>query len=56
LKMKCTPYGLYEQATFKNARAILVFEVGRNGHGAWTSFGQGKRCARGGGQPWADVI
>jgi hypothetical protein len=26
LKMKCTQYGLYGQAAFKNARAVLFFE------------------------------
>jgi hypothetical protein len=30
LKMKCTQYGLYGQAAFKNARAILFFEFGRS--------------------------
>ena len=31
LKMKYTQYGLYEQTTFKNAMAILFFEIGRSG-------------------------
>ena len=31
LKMKRTQYGLYGQAAFKNARAILYFEVRRSG-------------------------
>ena len=30
LKMKCTQFGLYRQATFKNVRAILFSEVGQN--------------------------
>jgi hypothetical protein len=30
LKMKCTQYGLYGQAAFKNARAILFFEIVRS--------------------------
>lgn len=29
--MKYTQYGLYEQVVFKIAKAILFFEVGRNG-------------------------
>ena len=29
--MKCTQYELYGQAAFKNARAVLVFEVGQSG-------------------------
>ena len=37
LKMKCTQDGLYGQVAFKNARAILFFEVGQSGQGAWTS-------------------
>ena len=28
---------VYEQAAFKNARVILIFKVGRNGHGARAS-------------------
>jgi hypothetical protein len=28
LKMKCTQYGLYEQAAIKNSRASLFFEIG----------------------------
>ena len=31
LRMKCTQYGLHEQATFKNAKTILFFEIGQNG-------------------------
>ena len=31
LKMKHTQYELYGQEAFKNARAILFFEVGRSG-------------------------
>ena len=30
LKMKCTQYGLYEQATSKTARAIFLFKVGQS--------------------------
>ena len=30
LKIKCTQYGLDEQATFNNARAILFFEIGQS--------------------------
>ena len=40
LKMKCTQYGLYGQAAFKNARAILFFETGRSGQETWASSGQ----------------
>ena len=38
LKMKCK-YGSYGQATFKNARTKLFFEVGRSEQGAWASSG-----------------
>ena len=31
LKMKCTQYGVYGQVAFKNANAILFFEIGRSG-------------------------
>ena len=31
LKVKCIQYGLYGQAAFKNARAILFFKVGWGG-------------------------
>ena len=31
LKMKCSQHGLYEQATFENAKAIFIFEIGRSG-------------------------
>ena len=40
LKMKCTLFGLYGQVAFKNARALLFFEVWRSGHGTWTSSGR----------------
>ena len=40
LKMKCTQYELYEQTCFKNARAILLFEVTRSGYGVWASARQ----------------
>ena len=37
--MKCTQYGLHEQAAYKNARAILFLKVGQNGQqlsiGVW---------------------
>ena len=30
-ELQCTQYGLYGKTTFKNARAILFFEVRRSG-------------------------
>ena len=56
LKMKCTQYGLYGQAAFKNARANLFLKVGRSRKGARASSGQWRRRAWGGAQPWANVI
>jgi hypothetical protein len=38
LKMKCIQYGLHEHAAFKNAKVILFFKVGQNGHEAHASF------------------
>ena len=45
--MKCTQYGLYEQAAFKNARAILSFEVGHSEQGAWATSGQVRKSCPG---------
>ena len=61
LKMKCTQYELYGQATLKNARTILIFVAERSGQGAWASFRAAKegvpgvgprlgRCELGGGR------
>ena len=45
LKMKCTQYGLYGQAAFKNLHAIFILKVERNRQGAWASSKQWRRRA-----------
>ena len=52
LEMKCTQYGLYGQAAFKDARGILFSKVGQSG----LYLGNGGGMLGSGAQPWANMI
>ena len=53
--MKCTQYGLYGQATFKNARAILFFAVEWSGQedGLYPGSGGVPKAGPSPGQMWS---